>query len=161
MRDVTRLFFDKHFGAVSDSVMDTFIETYISEWNRGIILYPEMKSFLNRLRKNYKLSVISNTHYPSLVHRNLEAMGVSDYFDLVMTSVEYGIPKPDSRIFHETLNRLHVSAHEIVHIGDSHNDDYMGAVTAGIRCILLDPDHKWDGEVKEKVDSIFDIEKLL
>lgn len=161
MRDVTRVFFDKHFGFVSDSITDTFIEMYISEWNRGIILYPEMKTFLNRLKKKYELSVISNTHYPSLVHRNLDSMGVSDYFNLVMTSVEYGIPKPDSRIFRETLSRLSTVEKSTVHIGDSYNDDYRGAIDAGIRCILIDPDHKFKGKVADRVDSIFDIEKLL
>lgn len=161
MRDVTHLFFSRHLGLVSQNIADTFTELYISEWNSGIILYPEMKSFLQKLKKKYSLSIISNTHYPSLIHRSLKKMEVSDYFDLVITSVEYGLPKPESQIFHETLRQLSVQYAHTVHIGDSYTDDYQGAISAGIRCILLDPYHKWDKKVDQRVNSIFDIEKLL
>lgn len=161
MRDVTKVFFDKHFGVVADDVKDTFIETYISEWNRGIILYPQMKTFLRRLKRKYRLSIISNTHYPSLVHRNVKAMGVEDLIDHVVTSVEYGIPKPDEKIFHHTVNLMGCTPETTVHIGDSYNDDYKGATGAGIRSILLDSSYKWKDAEDDRVESIFDIERLL
>lgn len=161
MRDVTKNFFSKYLKTINQSVADEFTELYISEWNEGVALYPQMPSFLRNLKNHYNLSIISNTHYPSLVHRNLEAMNVADYFDEVITSVEYGIPKPDSRIFAETLSKLSISKENILYIGDSYNDDYVGATDVGIKCILIDPNHKNEGVVATRVDSIFDIENFL
>lgn len=118
--------------------------------------YYNIHQFL--LEQRYKLIIISNTHYPSLIHRNLDAMGITDYFNLVVTSVEHGIRKPDARIFQDTLKQLSVSADKVVYVGDNMQDDYEGATKAGLRCILIDQNNKWKETIKDRVNSIFDIE---
>lgn len=161
MFELAKAFFEKNLGKAPGKVLKEFIEIYITEWNRQILYNPKMKSFLKKLQKHYSLSIITNTHYKPLIDRHLEAMDVSDCFKLVLTSVEYGIPKPDPRIFHEAIRRLLTTPEAVVYIGNNYNDDYQGALSAGIRCILIDPDKKWQGVVKDRVDNLFEIEKLL
>jgi putative hydrolase of the HAD superfamily len=157
MHEVGTKFFTKKFGDVPSQIIEEFIEIYISEWNKGISFYPDIKNFLNKLKGKYELSIISNTHYPSLVQSNIDAMDIDDYFSHVVTSIEYGIRKPDVQIFHDTLRRFSVSPESVIHIGDSMHDDYEGATKAGLQSILIDPTRTYQGVVENRVDSIFDI----
>lgn len=162
MDEVSDAFFKKYLGTkVDKEERDEFVETYISEWNKGITYIPKLDQLLKVLAKKYTLSIISNTHYPSLVSGNLDAIGVSDYFSIIVTSVEYGIRKPNKKIFDETLKRLSVSPNEVMHIGDSMRDDFEGATNAGIRAILIDGKKKWGSVSGNKIESIFELEGLL
>jgi putative hydrolase of the HAD superfamily len=159
MQEVGEKFFIKNFGGVPKDVIEEFIEIYISEWNNGVTFFPGMKQFLKRLKQKYTLSIISNTHYPSLITRNLNLMEIADYFTLVVTSVEYGIRKPDKRIFLDTIRKLSAKPDSVVHIGDSLQDDYEGAIKVGLKSILIDKNSKQPGNITNHVNSIFAIEQ--
>lgn len=162
IHDAGRLFFSECFGAApADEVVAQFIETFNHEWNRGTIFYPEIKPFLETLAQRYRLSIISNSVYPPLVPNCLEAMGVVHHFAQVLTSAEFGFRKPDQRIFQEALARLRTDATQAIYVGDSFEADYKGATDAGLRCILIDPDRKWQNVVNDRVDSLFDLADLL
>jgi putative hydrolase of the HAD superfamily len=162
MDDVGRAFFRECFDTdVSDAVLGPFIETFIGEWNRGTVFLPSIAPFLERLAGRYRLSIISNTHYPALIHRNLEAMGVAGAFTRVVTSIEHGHRKPDPRIFRGALKELAIAPMDAVYIGDTFEDDYRGATGAGLRAILVDPARRWQGVIADRVDALFDIEALL
>jgi putative hydrolase of the HAD superfamily len=162
MHDAGRAFFSSCFDSdAPDTVVERFIATLIAEWNRGTVFYPAIKPFLERLAHRYRLSIISNTHYPSLISRNLDAMGVSEYFAQVVTSAELGIRKPHPRIFRHTLERLGIPPASAVYIGDSFEDDYQGAAGVAMRCILVDPAQRWRGMVEDRVERLFDIERTL
>jgi len=157
MNDVVKLFFADNSWKMQNKTRDKFLETYHLEWNRHIIYYPELKPFLNKLKENYALSIITNTHYKPLIYYHLREMGISNYFKLVLTSVECGIRKPDPRIFQKALQELATKPEAAIFVGDSYAADYQGALSAGIRGILIDPKHKWQGVVGNRVDSLFDI----
>ena len=161
MEAVTHIFFRKNKMHLPKHMQDIFTETYIDEWNANVVYFPEIKEFIKRLKNTYNLSIISNTHYAPLVMNNLKNMGIEDAFDLIITSVEHGSLKPHPNIFTDTLRSLSVSVDQTVHIGDSYHDDFVGATRAGVRCILIDSDKKYDGKTSDRVDSLFDIEKLL
>lgn len=162
MYEVALYFFKAQFNKTPESeVIHNFVELYISEWNSAIRYFPNTRRLLERLKRKYKLAIISNTHYPSLIHRNLEAMDISNYFDAVVTSVEFGKPKPDRSIFDFTVKKLATAHNRVIHIGDSYNDDYSGAQGAGIDSILIDQDNKQDKLSINKVNNLFEIEKLL
>jgi len=71
------------------------------------------------------MSILSNTNYPDLIHRNLIKMNLNDYFFKIYTSVEIGIKKPNKEIFEYVLNDLNVKSSNSLFVGDSYNDDYM------------------------------------
>lgn len=161
MKEVGKQFFSTIYQILSPTIQDEFIELYITDWNKGIQHFPQIKKFLKKLKQTYHLSIISNTHYPTLVSRNLDTMGIADLFDHVVTSVEYGIRKPDPRIFQETLNKWSIDETQVMHIGDTYIDDYEVARNAGIQCILLDPTNKWNGKVALRAANLFEIDTLL
>jgi HAD superfamily hydrolase (TIGR01549 family) len=156
------VFFREQFTkTVSDEAVAEFVETFNREWNSGTVFYPGIQAFVERLARDYRLSIISNSVYPPLVPRNLEAMGVSKHFAQVLTSADFGVRKPDQRIFHEALRRLGIDAADAIYVGDSFETDYRGATSAGLRCVLIDPTDQWEGTVLDRVDCLFDLEHLL
>jgi HAD superfamily hydrolase (TIGR01509 family) len=65
------------------------------------------------------------------LEEQLAKVGLDQFFDTVLTSAEAGAPKPQARIFEETLRRLGVRPERAVHVGDAEGDR-QGAKAAGL-----------------------------
>jgi putative hydrolase of the HAD superfamily len=157
MADVGRRFFQAAFATdVTADVLEPFIEHFIAEWGRGIVPLDGLAPFLAQLAARYRLSIVSNTHYPPIIHEQLAAMQVAPYFSQVITSIEMGIRKPHPAIFAQALAQMQITPHNALYIGDTYVDDYQGATGAGMRCVLLDPRQRYT-EVPERVATLFDL----
>jgi 2-haloacid dehalogenase len=86
---------------------------------------------LSQLHGRYRLAIISNGIGEAQRSRLL-AGGIDHYFDALVISDEVGYWKPDKEIFDEALKRLNINPSEALFVGDSLNDDYHGALNAGI-----------------------------
>ncbi|RXZ84865.1 noncanonical pyrimidine nucleotidase, YjjG family [Paenibacillaceae bacterium] len=93
---------------------------------------------LNALHGSFKLAIISNG-IGAAQRSRLAAGGIDHYFDTLVISDEVGYWKPDKEIFDETLQRLHIKHTEALFIGDSLQDDYRGALNAGIDFCYYNP----------------------
>ena len=83
----------------------------------------------------------------------LESVGLRDVFDHVVDSHLVGFSKPDPRIFETARTLAGVAASQAVHVGDLYEADVIGAQTAGIAAILIDPHGFWPDAPCLRVDS--------
>ncbi len=67
----------------------------------------------------------------------LDLLGIESLVDFAVVSEEFGVAKPDPRIFHEALRRAGVDAGEAVFVGDSAEFDMVGARAAGIPSVWV------------------------
>jgi putative hydrolase of the HAD superfamily len=88
-------------------------------------------------------------------------MGVADRFEVVVTSVEHGLRKPLPTIFEHALERLDSSPERCVYVGDNPVADYGGALGAGMRALLIDPDDAAGVPGHDRLDSILELERRL
>lgn len=98
--------------------------------------YPDVVPGLRRLKaRGLMLGVISNwdTRLPDLCH----GLGISRYFDFIISSANLGIHKPDPRIFEAALARAAVEPSEACHVGDQYYADVLGARSVGVEPILI------------------------
>ena len=105
-------------------------------------LFPETMSTLIYLKaEGYHLGVISNgltiKQYEKLVR-----LGLHHFFDSVVTSQEANVEKPDETIFKMAMERMGCKAENSVMIGNSFNDDILGAINAGMSAVFLTPELK-------------------
>jgi len=121
-------------------------------------LFPETMSTLIHLKaRGYHLGVISNgitiKQYEKLVR-----LGLYHFFDSVITSQEAGVEKPDIAIFELAMKTMGCKAENSVMIGNSFNDDVLGAIDAGMSAVFLTTKLK-DSEraIIEKNDLKLDI----
>jgi len=100
-------------------------------------LFPETMSTLIHLKaRGYHLGVISNgitiKQYEKLVR-----LGLHHFFHSVITSQEAGVEKPDIAIFELAMKTMGCKAENSVMIGNSFNDDVLGAIDAGMSAVFL------------------------
>jgi YjjG family noncanonical pyrimidine nucleotidase len=114
-------------------------DTYTS--NLGICgaFYPEAKEVLQSLAGHLKLGLVTNgvseTQRTRLALHNFD-----QFFDAIVISGEFGIPKPDSAIFEEALRSLnHDRTEDVLMVGDSLSSDMAGAINCGIGTCWFNP----------------------
>jgi putative hydrolase of the HAD superfamily len=92
---------------------------------------------LGRLRDvGLKLVCVSN--WDVSLPEVLERVGLLELFDGVVTSASVAVRKPEPGIFVAALHVAGSEADEVLHVGDSPEEDVAGAHAAGIRALLLD-----------------------
>jgi HAD superfamily hydrolase (TIGR01549 family) len=84
----------------------------------------------------YRIGMASNTEALLTAH-DLEMLRLPDVFDALVLSSAVDAKKPEVRIFEIALDRLHVTAAHAVFIGNSYQDDALGALGAGLKAIYL------------------------
>ena len=147
--------------ATSGPLAARLSSTYLAEWNSGV-RYPDgIAALLQRLDKQYTLAVITNTHDAGLVPTHLGRMGVRGLLAQVFTSVEFGRRKPAPAIFQHALGVLGAKPECCLYVGDNYDADYLGARSAGICALLIDPTHKTPLDGRDRIDSVFQLEERL
>ena len=93
---------------------------------------------LAALRSHTRIAIVTNTLVAEQ-REKLRHCGLDRYVDVLMASEEAGVSKPDAEIFRLALARLDCRADEAVMVGDSWENDVVGAQAAGIRAIWFNP----------------------
>ena len=100
------------------------------------ILYADTKSVLSTLyNKGYKLGIIANQLLGT--QSRLEKWQILQYFDVVVSSAEEGIAKPDLQIFRTALQKADCKPHNAVMVGDRLDNDIVPANKVGLKTIWV------------------------
>ncbi|HRJ27325.1 MAG TPA: HAD-IA family hydrolase [Fimbriimonadaceae bacterium] len=120
-----------------DPILDRADELLFGANSTTFALYDDVLPTLTELaRRGQRMAVISN--WDVTLHKALAMHGLTPFFERVIASLEWGIEKPDPRLFELTLDQLGVSPQNVLHIGDNPVDDVQGARSAGLQAWLLD-----------------------
>ena len=118
--------------------LDLDLETVEREASRRFTqvfrLYPETATVLARLAPSYRLAIVSNNSEPLLKARHL---GIDGYIHAALGSIHVGHRKPMREMFELALSELDVGPKEAVMVGDSWDDDVVGAENAGVTALHL------------------------
>jgi len=122
-------------------------------------LYVDVQPVLHALkRRGLRLGVVSNWH------RGLDSfcyeMNLSNLLDTVISSSDTGIEKPDPSIFDEAVRQLRVKPDRVVHVGDLPEEDFAGAVAAGLRAILIDRGNAHSTHAT-RITNLYELERQL
>ena len=121
-------------GRPDDNLAHHLNDIYLKHRFEDIQLYDDVLPTLQALRKRYTLGLLSNGNsYP-------ERCGLAGMFRAVVFSQDHGVEKPDPEIFHIALEKLGCSRQELLHVGNSLENDIAGALNAGIKCVWLNRD---------------------
>lgn len=116
------------------------LDELVGLWNRNKLFakpYIETKVILEKLKKDHKLVLISNTDCFS-VEQVIEKYDLAKYFDLILLSYQEGKLKTDPGLFEKGLKELGMTADEVLMVGDSIESDIESAKKAGIKAYLID-----------------------
>jgi putative hydrolase of the HAD superfamily len=131
---------------------------YLKHRFEDIQLFDDVLPALNALRRDYMLGLLSNGNtYP-------ERCGLEGYFQFVIFAQDYGIQKPDSRLFEIAIEHAGCTKHQLLHIGDSFQNDIIGARQAGVRSVWLNRQGGNNGTEKQhdfEISSLRELTEIL
>ena len=136
--------FRRH-GVADPAIAEAAAAWYRANRFHGLTLFPDAISTIATLRDATNpgggavfrgIGVITNG--PAEVQRaKVELLAIEQVVDFVVISGEFGVAKPDPRIFAEALRLAGATAAETVFIGDSIEHDMVGARAASIRAVWI------------------------
>lgn len=121
-------------------------------------IYPEVPGVLRELReKGFVLGIVSN--WDLRLPKLLKNLGLDTQFDFLMSSSMCGATKPAEKIFREALKCARARPDEAVHVGDTYEEDYVGATQLGIAAYHLERNGSENQLVpmESKISSLADL----
>ena len=116
---------------------------------------PHTGDVIGRLREQgYRVAVISNAD--GRMEGALDVAGVRKHVEFVLDSEILGVEKPDPRIFEAGCEALGLPVDACLYVGDLYPVDYVGARSAGLDAVLLDP----LGLHRERAETVSDLNEL-
>ena len=104
---------------------------YLQHRFEDIQLFDDVLPTLNVLLGDYAMGVLSNGNtYP-------ERCGLEGYFQFAVFAQDYGIHKPDPQLFDIAVGHAGCTKDQLLHVGDSFQNDVLGAKQAGVRSVWL------------------------
>lgn len=132
------LYFQKTLELLGYPPISYALEMYDCFWNDflgRISLYPGAKKLLEEMRSRGVRIGICTDMTVHIQHRKLRALGIDQLIDVLVTSEEVGVEKPNPAIYQCVLDKLGVNAEEAVYVGDSLEKDVKGPICMGMKGI--------------------------
>jgi HAD superfamily hydrolase (TIGR01509 family) len=120
---------------------------------------PGTRESLLRLRRRYRLGVISNAD--GSIADVLERCGIADCFLTITDSGLVGHEKPHPAIFEAALRVMDATPEQSLYVGDMYSVDYLGATGAGMQAILFDVSGAHRESGLPRVESLEELERWL
>lgn len=134
LEEIRRLAFERTLeliGCPDSGLADRLYRIYEKHRFGDIELYDDVVPALDELAPHFNLGLVSNGNsYP-------ERCGLGGRFGFVVFAQDVRIEKPDRRIFQIAAKRARCPLEQMVHVGDSLEDDVAGAREAGAHSVWL------------------------
>ncbi|AMO21799.1 HAD family hydrolase [Ramlibacter solisilvae] len=128
-------------------------EVFFAERQR-VELFEDVRPALAFLAGRFPLVSVSNGN------ADLERVGLAPFFRAAITAREFGVGKPDPRIFHAAAGALDLLPQDMLHVGDDATLDALGALNAGMQAAWVNrSDAMWPHEVEPQL-SVGDLTQL-
>lgn len=127
--------------SLAESAFDAFFVA-----RQQVELFEDALPALEYLSARYPLVSISNGN------ADLQRIGLGRFFRATIHAREFGVGKPDPRIFHAAAGAVDVLPDDVLHIGDDATLDALGALNAGMQAAWLNrADALWPHEQQPHV----------
>jgi putative hydrolase of the HAD superfamily len=107
----------------------TYVLVRIIPFQGVIDLFDTLK------REDVKIAICTDLA-ADIQMRKISCLGINHYIDVLVTSEEAGVEKPNPRILQLCLKKLNINPQECIFVGDSYGKDILGAEALGISAIL-------------------------
>lgn len=136
-RELLTLAFERH-GIDDFGLLEEMSDAYQKLKAATIDIIPGALDTLESLRTaGIRLGLITNGDAQGQ-RAKVRKAGLEPLFDSILVAGEFGVAKPDPRVFLHTLDRLQAGPHEAWMVGDNLVTDIGGAQAVGIPGVWVD-----------------------
>lgn len=137
-----------------------FYQKMSEQLRRTGTLIQGAEEVLEKLRKQYKLAVITNGPKEEQRER-LKNAGIEEMFEEIFVSGEIGYNKPDIQFFHYVFEKISpITEKEALVIGDTISSDIQGGYIAGIDTCWYNPKQEKNATTIQPTYEIKDLRQL-
>lgn len=123
------------------SLAEPAFEVFFAERMR-VDLFDDARPALAFLAARFPVVALSNGN------ADLGRVGLAEYFVAGLSASEFGVGKPDPRIFYAAASSAGVASDAVLHVGDDAALDVLGGLGAGMQTVWLNRnEHAWAHEV--------------
>jgi 2-haloalkanoic acid dehalogenase type II len=143
------LYRSKENPLLADEAFEVFFDA-----RHQVTLFDDAMLALEYLSSRYPVVALSNGN------ADVARIGLGKYFRAAISAQQFGVGKPDPRIFHAAAGAVDVPAHNVLHVGDDATLDVLGALNAGMQTAWVNrSDHLWthDASPHETVTSLTEL----
>lgn len=119
---------------------------------------------LEELRRSYKIGLITNGKH-DIQSKKIEMLGFNDLFDEIMISDDYGVRKPDTKLFEIMAEKLGIAPAEMLYVGDHPKNDVDASRNAGYTPVWVKTTGTWIFSDIEKpklqIETVAELPELL
>lgn len=127
-----------HLDLADDDAADTAFAAYLTRYEAAWVCFDDAVPILRQLRgRGLRIGIFTNGER-SHQELKLELVGLRGEVNLMITSSDLSVSKPDAKAYAEVVERLDVPADEITMVGDSLENDVLAAMDYGLDAVLLD-----------------------
>ncbi|MBU7592365.1 HAD family hydrolase [Metabacillus halosaccharovorans] len=139
---------------ISGIKWEGLLQDYINKFKDYCVPFDNLIQMLEELKSsNLKLGIITNG-YGQFQMDNIKALGIENYFEVILVSELEGLKKPDPKIFIRALEQLNASPEQSIFLGDHPKNDVKAAQNVGMKGI-------WKKDVQwENVKADFTVNDL-
>jgi HAD superfamily hydrolase (TIGR01549 family) len=114
-----------------------FVEQFLErDTIKRFALFDDVLTMIEAMgERDLRVGVISNNDE---VAERLEELDVHHHFEVVVSPRTFGIGKPAPEIFLRTMEMLGIPPERAIYVGDSYDNDVIGARAAGLMPVLID-----------------------
>jgi HAD superfamily hydrolase (TIGR01549 family) len=153
-----------HAGVVRSAATDAALAT-LEAYHRAENLWEELcpgtpESLAALRERDLTLVVVSNAN--GRLRHLLDRLDLARWFDVILDSHEWGVEKPDPRLFRLALEQSGARADRTMHVGDLYHVDVAGARAAELReAVLLDVADLYPDADCRKIRRLEEVSGLL
>lgn len=112
-------------------------EVFFAERNRVTLFECALRA-LEFLSSRFPLVAVSNGN------ADIQRIGIHGYFRASISAQQFGVGKPDPRIFHAAAAAAEVAPSQVLHVGDDATLDVLGALNCGMQTVWVNrADKAW------------------
>jgi HAD superfamily hydrolase (TIGR01509 family) len=146
-----------HRADEDTSLAEPAFEVFFAERLR-VDLFDDARPALAFLAARFPLVALSNGN------ADVGRVGLGEFFLAGLSAREFGVGKPDPRIFHAAASSAGVTADAVLHVGDDAALDVLGGLGAGMQTVWVNrTEHLWPHDVypHETVATLSELCDLL
>lgn len=96
-----------------------------------VTLFGDVPQSLEFLAGRFPLVALSNGN------ADIERIGIGAFFKASLSAQQFGVGKPDPRIFRAAATAAGVQPHEVLHVGDDAALDVLAALACGMQAVWV------------------------
>lgn len=132
------------------------LERIEAEYLDTIELSDGFIDFIEKIKNNYKLAIISNDSSRWSKYLR-EKFDLNKYFDVISISGDLKIQKPDERIFLLTIEKLGLNAEDCIYV-DDREGNLAAAKKVGMKPVMLNSRNvSYEGVVVNSFDELVNL----